>query len=170
MTAAKTAHDFTFTAMDGKAVPLARYAGTPVLIVNTASECGLTPQYAGLEALNEAYGPRGLTVIGVPCNDFGAQEPGTEAQIKTFCERNYGVKFLVTRKEKVVGDDAHPFYRFARQMLGPDAVPKWNFHKYLVDGQGGLVSFSSRVEPLAGELKTAIEQRLTNAPAQRARP
>jgi len=157
------AHNFSFTGMDGKPLDLKRFAGRPVLVVNTASECGLTPQYTGLEKLHETYGARGLTVIGVPCNDFGAQEPGTEAEIKTFCERNYGVKFPLTRKEKVLGDAAHPFFRWARETLGANTAPKWNFHKYLIDGKGAVTSFSSRVEPLAPELTQSIERQLANA-------
>ena len=154
------AHDFAFTGMDAQPLPLSQFAGKPALIVNTASECGLTPQYAGLEKLHETYGARGLVVIGVPCNDFGAQEPGTEAAIKTFCERKYGVRFVLTHKEHVIGESAHAFYRHARETLGNDAVPKWNFHKYLMDGRGRLQSFGSAIEPLAHELTGAIEKLL----------
>lgn len=154
------AHDFAFTGMDGKPIQLKSFAGKPVLIVNTASACGLTPQYAGLEKLHKAYAARGLTLIGVPCNDFGAQEPGTEAEIKTFCERNFGVSFALTRKEHVLGAEAHPFYAWARKTLGDEAAPKWNFHKYLVDGAGNITSFSSRVEPEAPELTRAIDAAL----------
>lgn len=151
------AHDFSFTGMDGKPLPLKSFAGKPVLVVNTASACGLTPQYAGLEKLHKAYAARGLTLIGVPCNDFGAQEPGTEAEIKSFCDRNYGVTFRLTRKEHVLGETAHPFYAWTRQKLGDEAAPKWNFHKYLIDGAGNVTSFSSRVEPQAADLTRAIE-------------
>jgi len=160
------AHNFSFTGMDGNPLPLARFVGQPVLIVNTASACGLTPQYAGLEKLHEMYGPRGLILIGVPCNDFGAQEPGTEAEIKSFCETQFGVTFTLTRKEKVLGETAHPFYRWTRETLGADAAPKWNFHKYLIDGAGRVIFFSARTEPLAHELTSAIEERLPKTTAK----
>lgn len=153
------AHDFSFTGMDGKPLPLAQFSGKPVLVVNTASECGLTPQYAGLEKLHETYGPRGLTVIGVPCNDFGWQEPGTEAEIKAFCETKYNVKFRLTKKERVLGKTAHPFYQWALGTL-PDSLPRWNFHKYLIDGAGNITFFMSPVEPMSEELTKAVEARL----------
>jgi len=158
------AYDFAFTSIEGAPLPLAKFKGKPVLIVNTASKCGLTPQYAGLETLEKTYGPKGLVLIGVPSNDFGGQEPGTEAEIKTFCDTKYGVTFPMTRKEKVVGGAAHPFYKWAAETLGPANVPKWNFHKYLIDADGELIAaFGSRVEPKARELAQAIEARLPAA-------
>ena len=155
------AYDYSFTSIDGKPMPLSQFKGKPILIVNTASKCGLTPQYSGLETLEKTYGPKGLILIGVPSNDFGGQEPGTEAEIRTFCDTKYGVTFPMTRKEKVVGGNAHPFYKWAAETLGKDNVPKWNFHKYLVGPDGSLIAaFGSRTEPSAPEIKSAIEARL----------
>src|SRR5690554_3528190 len=118
-----SAHDFEFTSIDGKPLKLADFAGKPVLVVNTASECGLTPQYSALQALAEQYGPRGLVVLGVPCNNFGGQEPGTEAQIQNFCSTKYQVTFPMTSKNAVVGKNAHPFYQWAVAQAGEAAAP-----------------------------------------------
>src|SRR5580693_1733400 len=107
-----SAHDFEFTSIDGKPLKMSAFAGHPVLVVNTASQCGLTPQYKELEALWQKYRDKGLVVLGVPSNDFGRQEPGTAAEIKTFCETNYQVDFPLADKVKVLGDGAHPFYRW----------------------------------------------------------
>ena len=156
-----SAHDFEFTSIDGKPLKLSDFAGKPVLIVNTASECGLTPQYSSLQALSEKYASRGLVVLGVPCNDFGSQEPGTEAQIKSFCSSTYKVTFPMTSKNAVVGQDAHPFYKWAVKQAGGAAAPKWNFHKYLINGKGELAAtFGSRVAPADAEVTNAIEAEL----------
>jgi glutathione peroxidase len=155
-----SAFDFDFTAIDGKPMPLETYQGKVLLVVNVASHCGLTPQYEGLEALSKQYRDQGLVVIGVPANDFGAQEPGTEVEILTFCTTNFGVDFPMTSKEPVVGPSAHPFYKWAVEELGVDAAPKWNFHKYLVGRDGKLTSFGSRTTPDAPELTGAIEAAL----------
>jgi glutathione peroxidase len=153
-----SAHDFAFRTIDGAPLPLSSFAGKAVLVVNTASACGLTPQYDGLEALWRDYRDRGLVVLGVPCNDFGAQEPGTEAEIKTFCETRFAVDFPMASKEKVIGGGAHPFYRWVVGQLGEDAAPKWNFHKYLIAPDGSLAgTFGSRTAPQAAEIKQAIE-------------
>ena len=153
-----TAHDFEFASIAGQPLPLSAYAGRPVLVVNTASECGFTPQYAGLEELWQTYRGRGLIVLGVPSNDFGGQEPGSEDEIKTFCEVNYGIDFPLTEKQVVIGDDAHPFYRWVVDELGEDAAPRWNFHKYLLDRQGRVVaSFPGEVSPQDERLIVAIE-------------
>ena len=155
------AHSFSFTSIDGKPMPLSGFAGKAVLVVNTASACGLTPQYKGLEALWCDYKGRGLVVLGVPCNDFGAQEPGTEGEIKTFCETSFGVDFPMTSKEHVIGAGAHPFYQWAAKELGEGGTPRWNFHKYLVAKDGALAgTFGSRTEPEAAEVKAAIEAAL----------
>jgi glutathione peroxidase len=155
---AATAHDFTFTSIDGEPLPLSSFAGRAVLVVNTASFCGFTRQYAGLQALWERYRDRGLVVLGVPSNDFGGQEPGSEAEIKKFCEVNFDVDFPLTKKAQVVGPDAHPFYRWAAEQLGAAAVPRWNFHKYLVGPDGRLVAwFPTATEPGAPEVADAIE-------------
>jgi len=155
------AHSFSFTSIDGKPLPLSGFKGKAVLIVNTASACGLTPQYKGLEALWQGYRDRGLVVLGVPCNDFGAQEPGTEGEIKTFCETRFGVDFPMTGKAHVIGTAAHPFYQWAAAELGEGSTPRWNFHKYLVGKDGSLAGvFGSRTDPEAAEVKAAIEAAL----------
>ena len=156
-----SAHDFDFTTIDGKPLPMKGFSGKPVLVVNVASFCGLTPQYSDLEKLHETYGPKGLVVLGVPCNDFGAQEPKSEGEIARFCETSYGVKFPLTSKEKVLGPSAHPLYRWIAGKLGEEALPKWNFHKYLIGKDGELIeTFGSRVSPAAPEIKQSIEQAL----------
>ena len=155
-----SAHDFAFNTIDGERFTLARFAGKLVLVINTASECGLTPQYRGLQSLWERYRDRGLVVLGVPCNDFGAQEPGTEAEIKDFCTTRYQVGFPMTTKNAVVGKNAHPFYQWAVQQDGA-AAPRWNFHKYLIGADGELVgNFDSRVPPDDKTLLAEIEANL----------
>lgn len=159
-----TAHDFTFPLLKGGELPLRDLAGKPVLVVNTASECGFTPQYAELQHLWEEYGPRGLIVLGVPSNDFGAQEPGSAAEIATFCERNYGVTFPLAAKQHVLGPEAHPFYRWITEMAGEDAAPRWNFHKYLIGPDGELVEiWPSRVAPDSPQLRQAVEAALSGS-------
>jgi glutathione peroxidase len=152
------AHDFSFDGLTGGTVDLAAYKGKPVLVVNTASACGFTPQYKDLQALWTAMKGRGLVVLGVPSNDFGAQEPGTADEIATFCEKNYGVDFPLTAKQKVTGGDAHPFFRWLTQELGEAGAPRWNFHKFLIGPQGEIAGvYGSRTKPDDAELKTAIE-------------
>ncbi len=156
-----SAHDFTFTAINGTPMPLAAYAGRPLLVVNTASKCGFTPQYKALQALSEQYRGRGLTVIGTPCNDFGGQEPAGEAEIAQFCELNFGVDFPLTRKLHVKGPEADPFYRWAGGEGGLLARPKWNFYKYLIGKDGQLLAwFSSLTKPDAPKLRAAVEAAL----------
>jgi len=126
-----------------------------------ASQCGLTPQYAPLQALWEAKRDEGLVVLGVPSNDFGAQEPGTESEIKTFCETRFGADFPMTAKVKVIGADAHPLYKWVAAELGEDAAPKWNFHKYLFAPDGAIAgTFGSRMGPDDPEIAAAIEAAL----------
>jgi glutathione peroxidase len=137
-----------FTAIDGQPLDLTALGAKAILVVNTASKCGYTPQYKGLQALYEARQADGLVIIGVPSNDFGAQEPGTEAEVKTFCEINYGVTFPLTKKYAVTGSGQHPFYAAAVTALGEGAQPKWNFHKVLVSGDGTPVkAYPSSVKP-----------------------
>lgn len=153
-----TAHAFSFTDINQQPLSLAEFAGRLVLVVNTASECGYTAQYAGLQRLWERYRERGLLVLGVPSNDFGAQEPGSEEQIREFCSTRYGVDFPLTAKQTVIGPNAHPFYRWIAAQVGEGGVPRWNFHKYLLDPQGNLVeTWPSRVEPLAMSIVAIIE-------------
>ena len=158
---AETAWDFAFTSIDGDAMPLKAYEGKALLVVNTASRCGFTPQYEGLQALWERYRDRGLVVIGVPSNDFGGQEPGSAEQIKAFCETNFSVDFPMTDKNRVVGDQAHPFYRWAAASLGAEQAPRWNFHKYLVGPDGRLLAaLPTRVEPTSEPAIAAVEKAL----------
>ena len=156
-----TAYDFSFTAIDGQPLPLSSYKGHPVLVVNTASKCGLTPQYEGLEALYKDYRDRGLVVLGVPCNQFAGQEPGTESEIQDFCVLNFNVDFPLTAKTDVKGEAAHPFYKWAQAELGEAAEPKWNFHKILIGSDGAAIAaFGSRTEPLDPEIQAKVEAAL----------
>ena len=155
----QSAHQFDFTSIDGGTLSLSQYKGKAVLVVNTASFCGFTPQYEGLQTLWETYQHRGLVILGVPSNDFGQQEPGSSAEIKDFCSTNYQVSFAMTEKEVVSGANAHPFYKWARAELGYLAAPKWNFHKYLLDPEGRLVDwFSTATKPNADKLIRAVEK------------
>jgi glutathione peroxidase len=148
---------FSFKALDGGLITLAEHAGQPVLIVNTASQCGYTPQFAGLEALWQRYKSRGLLVLGVPSNDFGGQEPGAAADIAHTARDDYHVSFPLTEKTSVKGPSAHPFYRWVAQQRPLD-TPRWNFHKYLVDRTGHLSgSFGSAVTPDNPSLIAALE-------------
>jgi len=151
-----SAYDFSFQDIDGQPLALGQYAGKAVLLVNTASKCGFTPQYEGLQSLWEAYEGRGLVVLGAPSNDFGGQEPGSEAEIKEFCELNFNINFPMTAKISTKGENIHPFYAWVRAETGKG--PKWNFHKYLIGPDGKLVaSFPSAVKPMSKELISAVE-------------
>ena len=153
-----TALDFSFTAIDGNSLPLSSFKGKAVLLVNTASHCGFTSQYGELQALWRRYRDRGFVVLGVPSNDFGGQEPGTNTEIKTFCEVNFDVDFPLTEKVHVKGEKAHAFYAWAEKELGALAKPRWNFHKYLIAPDGRLVDwFSSVTSPNSARLIQAIE-------------
>ncbi len=157
----RTAYDFVLETLDGKPMPLSQYQGKVLLIVNTASKCGFTPQYKGLEFLYNRHKSQGLVVIGVPSNDFGAQEPGTAEEIKQFCQLNYGVTFPMTSKQTVSGPDASPLYQWLRDVLGQASVPRWNFHKYLIDKNGHPVNyFGSKTKPDSDDLVAVIEQEL----------
>jgi len=161
MTAETTLHDFTATTLTGGDQPLDAYAGQVVLVVNTASQCGLTPQYAGLEELWQTYRDRGFIVLGFPCNQFGGQEPGTEEQIATFCETSYGVTFPMFAKVDVNGRDAHPLFAWLRQEKGGllgDRI-KWNFTKFLVSRDGRVIQrYAPQTAPadLAGDIEAAL--------------
>jgi glutathione peroxidase len=152
----RRAHEFSFTDIDGAPMPLAQFEGRPLLVVNTASRCGFTGQYDGLQTLWERYRDRGLVVIGVPSDDF-RQELDSNAAVKDFCEMNYGIDFPMTGITSVKGARAHPFYAWAADVMG--LAPRWNFHKYLVDGNGRLVaSFATPVEPTSRQVTDAVEQ------------
>ncbi|AVT77719.1 glutathione peroxidase [Rhodopseudomonas palustris] len=154
-------YDFTAKSLAGKDVALKDFEGKVLLIVNTASACGFTPQYKGLEALQQKYGPRGFSVLGFPCNQFGAQEPGDEAQIAQFCSTNYGVSFPMFAKIDVNGAGAHPLYKFLKDEKGGllGSAIKWNFTKFLVDRSGRVVSRhapTTTPEALSKEIETLL--------------
>jgi glutathione peroxidase len=154
-----SAYDFAFTTLDGRPLPLAQYRGTPLLVVNTASFCGFTPQYADLEAVWQRYRDRGLVVIGVPSNDFGEQEPGTAQEIREFCATRYAVDFPLAEKQQVIGVGAHPFFRWIAAELGDAGAPRWNFHKYLVGRDGRLAgAWPAAVRPTDRAITDEIEQ------------
>lgn len=155
-----TAYAFSFTGLDGAALRLGDHEGKPVLVVNTASLCGYTPQYAGLQALWTRFKERGLVIIGVPSNDFGSQEPGEAAEISHTAHQTYGVTFPLAAKVAVRGASPHPFYKWAATERPLDA-PRWNFHKYLIGRDGRIVaSFPSAVAPDDARLIAAIEKEL----------
>jgi glutathione peroxidase len=156
--------NYTMKSLDGKDVDLSQYLGKVVLIVNTASQCGLTPQYEGLEKLHEDYAKDGLAVLGFPCNQFGKQEPGTAKEISTFCTDNYGVKFDMFAKVDVNGEDAAPLFKYltSEKTNGKFAGPvKWNFNKFLINRQGQVVArFEPRTAPESEEVQKAIAAEL----------
>jgi glutathione peroxidase len=159
----RTAYGFSFQSLKGEPINLADYAGKPLLIVNTASLCGFTPQYAGLQELWTRFGERGLVVIGVPSNDFGRQEPGGEKEISETAHHQYGVTFPIAAKAEVRGPDAHPFYKWAATER-PKDLPRWNFHKYLIGRDGHIVDvFPERVDPTDTRVVTAIARQLDAA-------
>ena len=154
-------HDFTVSDIHGKAIPLDRYKGEVLLIVNVASQCGFTPQYKGLEALQRKFHQRGFDVLGFPCNQFGAQEPGDEQQIEQFCSTNYGVTFPMFAKVDVNGANAHPLFKYLKNaksgLLGPSI--KWNFTKFLIDRSGKVVARhapTARPESLTREIEVLL--------------
>ncbi|MDA9230936.1 glutathione peroxidase [Alphaproteobacteria bacterium] len=158
---APSAHDFTLPSIDGGTLDLAQFKGKTLLVVNTASQCGFTPQYDGLQSLWEEYRDRGLVVLGIPSNDFGQQEPGAKDDIKEFCDVNFNIDFPMSDKLVVRGDDAHPLYKWLAQELGRGSRPKWNFYKYVIDADGKAVTyFSSVTKPQSGRVRKAIEASL----------
>jgi glutathione peroxidase len=159
---ASSIYDFTLNSIEGAPAPLSAYRGKVLLLVNVASYCGYTPQYKGLEALHEKYKERGLLVIGFPANNFGAQEPGSNAEIKDFCERTYHVKFPMYAKVSVDGADKTPLYQYLTGAMGGDI--QWNFTKFLVARDGKLLKrFEPDVTPESAEVTAAIEKALAQA-------
>lgn len=153
--------DFSATGIDGQQVDLSSYDGSVVLVVNTASQCGFTPQYKGLQELYDTYGDRGFTVLGFPCDQFGHQEPGDEDEIATFCERNFGVSFPLFSKIEVNGDDTHPLYQWLKKEQGGllGGKIKWNFTKFLVGRDGQVIDRfapTTKPEKLAGDIEKAL--------------
>jgi glutathione peroxidase len=155
-----TAYAFSFPALAGGDIRLAEFAGRPLLVVNTASLCGYTPQYAGLQELWTEFSGRGLVIVGVPSNDFGAQEPGGTTEIMQTAHHQYGVTFPIAAKAVVKGSNAHPFYKWAAEAR-PKEVPRWNFHKYLIGRDGYIAEvFPESVTPADTRVKTAIARAL----------
>ena len=153
----QSVYDFSFPSIDGGTLSLADYAGKPLLIVNTASECGFTGQYDDLQALYDEFGEAGLVVIGLPSNDFGKQEKGTADEIKSFCEVNFNITFPMSDKIKVKGDEAHPFYLWAKSQTNFAGRPRWNFHKYLFNKDGQLADwFATTTAPDNEKIISAI--------------
>jgi glutathione peroxidase len=162
-TSQMTAYGFSFPALAGDDIKLAEFAGRPILVVNTASQCGYTPQYAGLQALWAEYKDRGLMIVAVPSNDFGGQEPGGASEIAETAQHQYGVNFPVAAKTVVKGPAAHPFYKWAAAAR-PNDTPRWNFHKYLVGRDGYLAdAFATSIEPTDTRIKTALARQLSSA-------
>ena len=156
---ASGAYDFTMNSIDGKAFPLAAFMGKVTLIVNVASQCGYTPQYSALEAVYEKYRDHGFVIAGFPANNFGGQEPGTNEEIKQFCNRTYSVKFPMFSKISVKGEDKAPLYRFLTGAMGGEV--QWNFTKFLMDKNGKVIQrFEPAVEPDSPEVISAIEAAL----------
>jgi glutathione peroxidase len=157
-------YDVQIAALDGDPLDLSQYEGREVLVVNVASKCGLTPQYSALEELQKRYADRGFTVLGVPCNQFGAQEPGTAEEIQTFCSTTYGVSFPLTEKVDVNGENRHPLYELLTATQDSDGNAgdiQWNFEKFLISPEGEVVSrFRPMVEPGSEEVVSAIEKNL----------
>jgi glutathione peroxidase len=156
-------HTFVFRSITGSNMPLERWSGQPILIVNTASECGYTPQYSKLQTLWEEYMPGGLVVIGIPCNDFGGQEPANDSEILEFCTGRYDVSFPVTTKQTITGRGAHPLFIALREEFTSDILPRWNFYKYLFGRDGQLVQhWPSDVEPDDLLFKREIERNMSS--------
>ncbi|CAN5319748.1 glutathione peroxidase [soil metagenome] len=157
----RSAYDFQFRSLDGAAMPLGDFEGRVLLIVNTASRCGFTRQYAALETLSREREVQGLTVIGIPCNDFGGQEPGAEPEIGDFCRSEYRVTFPLTSKAHVRGSEIAPFYRWAGGQAGFLGRPLWNFHKYLIGRDGRFITwFSSLTKPESAKIARALDHAL----------
>lgn len=163
MRAMTTAYDFSLEKLDGGALPLELFAGHPMVIVNTASHCGFTPQYASLEALWKARRDDGLIVLAVPSNDFGAQEPGDAATIAAFCKEKFGIDFPIAGKVPVRGANAHPLFKWLAAEGGWAARPRWNFYKYLIGRDGRLEGwFSSLTPPDSGRFQRAVSRLLSS--------
>ena len=155
----KTFYDFKINSINGEEINLSSFNGKTVLLVNVASKCGFTKQYDDLQKLYEDYREKGLVVIGIPSNQFGGQEPGTETEIKDFCETNFSINFPMTSKYEVKGDNAHPIYIWAKDTYGKSTVPKWNFHKILINKNGKVEdTFASFTKPLSNKILKKLEE------------
>jgi len=158
----KLAYDFSFKGIDGSNINLSDYQDKVILVVNVASRCGFTPQYEGLQKLWSKHQNNDFIIIGVPANNF-RQEPGTNKEIKSFCETNFNIKFPLSEKVSVLGNDAHPFFKWARESFGLSAVPKWNFHKIIIGKNGKITkTFSSLTNPSSKKFVRYIESKINN--------
>jgi len=157
----KIAYDFTFNNLKGEKVNLAKYKDKVIVVVNVASQCGFTKQYEDMQSVWDQYQEKGLVMIGIPSNDFGNQEPGDNKEIKNFCESKFGITFPMMEKTTVKGNNAHPFYLWAKKNYGNDAVPKWNFHKIIIGKDGKINNtFASITNPASKRFISAIEKAL----------
>ena len=155
----KTFFDFKINSINGNKINLSDYKGKILLVVNVASKCGFTKQYDDLQTLYEIYKKKGLVVMGIPSNQFGGQEPATESEIKDFCETNFNITFPMTSKYNVKGDGAHPIYLWAKKTYGKSAIPKWNFHKILINKDGKVEdTFASFTSPMSKKITKKIEK------------
>ena len=157
----KLAYDFEFKDLDGSAFNLSKFKGKVIIVVNVASQCGFTNQYEDMQKIWEKYQEKDFVIVGVPSNDFGQQEPGSNKEIKNFCEAKFGISFPMTEKVSVKGNEAHPFYLWAKRNYGDSAVPKWNFHKIIINKEGKIEkTFSSMTNPSSNKFKEIIEKLL----------
>ena len=155
----KSFYDLSINSIDGNEIKFSNFKDKSILIVNVASNCGFTKQYEDLQKLYDLYKSNGLIVLGVPSNQFGNQEPGSEKEIKNFCETNFNITFPMTSKYDVKGDKAHPVYLWAKESYGNSAIPKWNFHKILIDKNGKIKdTFASFTNPMSNKIKKEIEK------------
>ena len=155
----KTLFDFKINSIDNNEIALSNYKGKTVLLVNVASKCGFTKQYKDLQKLHTLYKDKGLVVIGIPSNQFGGQEPLSEGEIKNFCQTNFDISFLMTSKYDVKGNNAHPIFLWAKNTYGKSTVPKWNFHKILINKKGKVVdTYASFINPMSKKIINKIEE------------
>ena len=155
----KLAYNFMFKDLDGSSLNLSKYKGKIIVVVNVASQCGFTNQYEDMQKVWEKYQAKGIVILGVPSNDFGKQEPGSNEDIKNFCEAKFGISFPMTEKVSVKGSEAHPFYIWARENHGKSAIPKWNFHKIIIDKNGKVAeTFSSMTNPSSKKFIETLEK------------
>ena len=157
----KLAYDFSFNDLDGSLLNLSEYKDKVIIVVNVASQCGFTSQYDDMQKIWERYQKKGVIMLGIPSNDFGNQEPGSNKDIKKFCEAKFGITFPMTEKVFVKGETAHPFYKWAKKNHGKSAIPKWNFHKIIISKSGKIEdTFTSVTNPASKKFITAIERAL----------
>ena len=155
----KIAYDFNFKDLDGTPLNLSEYRGKVIVAINVASQCGFTSQYEDMQQVWEKYRSKGIIILGIPSNDFGKQEPGSNEDIKNFCEAKFGISFPMTEKVSVKGSEAHPFYIWARENYGKSAIPKWNFHKIIIDKHGEIAeTFSSITKPSSEKFIKILEK------------